>query len=48
MDAIYSLENPELMLQEIRERIINGRTEPLYYANQGVGANSERESGVSA
>lgn len=48
MDAIYSLENPELMLQEIRERIINGRTEPLYYANQGVGANSEREPGVPA
>ena len=39
MEEINNLENPDLMLQEIRERILLGRIEPLYYANEFVADN---------
>ena len=36
MEEINNLENPDLMLQEIRERILLGRIEPLYYVDEFI------------
>jgi recombination protein RecA len=41
VQAIYSLDNPDLMLKEIKERILLGREEPLYYAEDDAEINTE-------
>jgi recombination protein RecA len=46
ISKLYNIENHELILQEIKERILEKRTEPLYYADllQGEKTNEETKT----